>query len=1018
MRNLSRFVGGAVAAVAVAVGGPVLLVALSRALLGGPTPFSGMASPGAWTWSQVADMLTSALAQDVVLTTLARAALVVAWAALACVVVSIVIEVGHLARTGHVAPTVKGLGWSQAVGRRIAAGLLAVSTLLPTNASSAATLPVRVAPAVIVELAVVPDRAASSTPDTADAQQWTTYTVQRGDSVYGIANRISPNDRARARDIARAIIDRNLGRMMGDGTRFTTPGYIETGWVLDVPHNPSTPRLPVVPAEPAVQPDRGSTTVVVERNDSYWSIAEDHLETTLGRDPSDSEVLDATRALMDLNAPLLGDRTPRSLIHPGEVLVVEAAVPQIEQPAVVTSTVTGPTATALPPPTTAPTSPLPSPPATAAEVAPASLPAPVTPPAPTTSVSAPPTPDVPVDSPARDVWRNVVLGGLLATGLGIVLHRSRARRLANRGPGERLVAPSPIVAATAEAIRRATPGDRIAALATALDRLRPDLGDRLVDAQIRAVELGDDEIELLWRDGIEQPSAGWSTVNGGHSWTAPYPAESAFPERALAPALVGLGRRNGNELLADLETIGSLSVVGPDDLVLGFVSQLALTLTTSPLSEVADVLIVGGAVDAGSVGGARRVDLDTALRWVRARAAENQAWLAAAGSGGPLGARARLDDELHEPTVVIVHGQDPDDLAELVGLTAPASGLVLVVAGEQPGTEERIVIGGTGAATWLPHGIEFEPSILTAPCVDAITETLAEPGTADVDDRASRPADHAACCVAGAASATAVRPPVRMPQFDVIVNVLGEVTVTGAGEALTPAERELLALLAIERPSGPINLDRLTTLLSPDEWATTNPRSVQQRLSVVRTKLGTGRGDEPLVPAGVTGRGSPGLYTVSDRVGTDVELIEAAYRVSLELSTHEAIDLLVEQLPLLRGVPFTARAGYGWAHDHRYVDRAAAACSDLVCRLLDLAADVAEVVAVNDAVDRNAAVQPSELAEVPVRTRQAELALRTKQPDSLASVLAYVTRIADQPDLVDLLPEVLRRAARASLDRP
>ena len=59
-----------------------------------------------------------------------------------------------------------------------------------------------------------------------------TYTVQAGDSVYQIAQRLAGADRGQTVAVAEQILDLNLGTVMNDGQRFTNAAYIEPGWVL------------------------------------------------------------------------------------------------------------------------------------------------------------------------------------------------------------------------------------------------------------------------------------------------------------------------------------------------------------------------------------------------------------------------------------------------------------------------------------------------------------------------------------------------------------------------------------------------------------------------------------------------------------------------------------------------------------------------------------------------------------------------------------------------------------------
>ena len=92
--------------------------------------------------------------------------------------------------------------------------------------------------------------------------------VRAGDSIYGIAERLVGPDRGAIVEYAERLLELNLDNEMPDGRRFTNAALIDVGWVLE---------LPSTPGEADRSVDQ-SAVHVVERGESLWSIAEDHLD--------------------------------------------------------------------------------------------------------------------------------------------------------------------------------------------------------------------------------------------------------------------------------------------------------------------------------------------------------------------------------------------------------------------------------------------------------------------------------------------------------------------------------------------------------------------------------------------------------------------------------------------------------------------------------------------------------------------------------------------------------------------
>jgi hypothetical protein len=207
----------------------------------------------------------------------------------------------------------------------------------------------------------------------------------------------------------------------------------------------------------------------------------------------------------------------------------------------------------------------------------------------------------------------------------------------------------------------------------------------------------------------------------------------------------------------------------------------------------------------------------------------------------------------------------------------------------------------------------------------------------------------------------------------VLVRVIGEVDVQGCNEHLTDAEIELLALLASLRPDGPINIDRLATLLAHDEWKTPKIRSIQARISHLRGKLGTASDGTPLLPDSRAATGNAGRYLLSPRVITDIDLLDRAYQHSQTLPSSEAIQVLTDALNMVRGKPYTARAGYTWAYDEHATTRAEQAIGDVASRLIELHAETGNTKAAHAAADRASKAFDDPAGELPFRRIEREI---------------------------------------------
>jgi LysM domain len=974
-RNLAHGLTALALLTALVIGVPALLMRLGRALLDSANPFHGATPPWRWHTTDIGRVFGRALDSETILTTIARLGLALAWSALAVVLVSVVGEVHSLRRHGVPLPHRMGFGWSQAVARRLAAGLLALSTILPAHHATAAPLTTR----TVVTQTVTTSAPDVSVPVVETQSVWTSHTVGKGDSLYGIAARLAGGDPVRAREIAQQILDRNLGRIMNDGHTFTTPGIINTGWQLDTPS-------PI-----------GSDTYVVVDGDNYWDIARHHHDQAIA--PTDEDIAGETAALMDVNVEQLGGRSPASMLYPGDILTLpnHTQPPPVEPPArgATAVPVVAPTPTTLPPPATT------LPPVTTTTPLSTTL----TTQAPNTTATPQPTTKASdrsieqVDTAAPNPWRNLAIASLFATGISATIIRLRRRRLAQRKPGHRLTTATATVATTETVMRAEAKPDRINALHHLLAGLT---GHGKLDGKqplIRAVQHNDDGVELLWNEPQARPSKPWTTTDGGWSWRTPWPTNPPAGVRVapILPALVPLGKRpDGSELLLDLEAAGSLTIEGSPEHTSAFIRQLVLSLAASPLADNIDLMTVDlDMPGSGHLERIRTTTTETATEWLTARTTETAAALAKAKVPSTFAARllGRHHDEW-EPLIVATAttNDNAEPLAEAAG--SGSGTIVITTAPHVAG--ERIILHSTESAVWVGPNVTFTPSLLPIDAAQDLAELL---------DHAENAEEHLVLHDAAHAVERDDDGPINGAEFvdgyDVLVRVIGEVDVQGCNEHLTDAEIELLALLASLRPDGPINIDRLATLLAHDEWKTPKIRSIQARISHLRGKLGTASDGTPLLPDSRAATGNAGRYLLSPRVVTDIDLLDRAYQHAQTLPSSEAIQVLNDALNLVRGKPYTARAGYTWAYDEHAATRAEQAIGDVASSLIQLLAETGNTKAAHAAADRASKAFDNLTGELPFRRIEHD-ALSTDPSDGFGDRAAtYSARLAafiDQHD--------------------
>ncbi len=902
-------------------GVPVALVAVSRWRLGSGSPLAGMDPPWTWSrrglsrwWSSLGDGLDTS---DQLVDLFVRVGLVVAWSCLAVLAIVVVAELVYQARHGMPSPARRSLLGLGRLGRWIAAGLLAIVPLAGARAVTATGLHGPTVPVVQPRIGPVVQRAADAPPAPSGPS---THVVRRGESVWSIAEQYAP--RGEADEMASEITRLNLGRVMNDGHRFVTAALIEPGWELLLPEgvHPATPPPPapvvlVASAPPTPTPPGHLVTA----GESYWSIAEDHLDSQAGHEVSEREILNYVPTLMAFNVPRLGYDDP-AMLHPGDTVMfgdapAEAATADAPPPdsgsaARDTGIIAGPS---VAPATVSPDT-----------MAPTTMPPTTTPPTTVPPTTDPPVTLAPLSVPATAAQRDTVpafvppassdsapsmvpigLGGagLVAAGAIAVVESRRRARLRRAVVGERLAGPANQQAAgTEQRLRAAGDSERIARLDLALRAVAGDLADQ--QAQVRAALLADSgEVTLLLDVAATPVARFWRADTGRKAWIAPAGvaldvlAAEARRSAQPCPALAHLGTSIEGDLFVDLEAFGLIAVEQSPDLVRAIAASVAL----SPLAEPVQFVTVGldEVAELDPVRSAMCERLDDAVVLAAAHV-EHLAPLASNATTFRLRAR-RVATGSNEPVVVISRGQPVDaDLAgRLRALTTPAGrGVAVVVDGIVDGAAARIRPVDEGVWRLDPVGIEFTALHLSSADVDQIAEVIADAEPTLVVTSDETPA------VVEAADRAAPVP----GEWTFLVRILGPVSVEDDHGSTVAFERskalELVVWLTQHRQHSGRGQAR-AALWDVDVRDATFANVVSDARRSLARVAATPDGAEWV------GRGAGDRLPLHEQVVTDAEVLAGALSDPGGPRTPAAVDALHQALGLVRGMPF-AETAYLW----------------------------------------------------------------------------------------------------------
>lgn len=709
------------------------------------------------------------------------------------------------------------------------------------------------------------------------------YHVQRGDTLWDLAERFLG-----AGVRWRELRDLNIGRPQHDGETLQPGEDVYPGWTLILPDTAHA--VAQTAATQTAQPS-AAPTVVVERGDTLWDLADEHLgdpfrwpyiyQRNRGKPQPDGRQL-----------------TDPDLIHPGWLL----HLPEVEihsdqsQPAPPAQTrAPGGPATAEPPPpdphtihVLEPLTPTPNPDAVPAVPSPGPLRADSSPPADPIADTAQggenalaPSPGVDETDISLQELAAITSAAALVAGLVLTLDRLRRARLRRRQPGYRIPLPDRTDTAVETRQRALADPDTVAFVDLALRQLAAGCDVNLPPVVV--VSYSSDDLAVHLATPHTEPPESWEAHDNGLTWVLPRPPDLANLTKCRGtpsrhPALVTLGTaRGGRPTLLNLAHVGTLHLNGSPQAVIQLLTAWALELATTPRADALEILTLG------------LVDLPADLERLQPLTSADEL-------------RARLEilgpAEVTSPstTVILVADLTPQLADAIRNAAEQRHDIVAAIAGppQSPNASSFHLEGETG---------RLQPENLTVRLLELSRDDLA--AVTRLLDQAKHDPDLPIPLPELPDEEPPATQPAKWPAVE--VRILGPVEIAGAESFKTNKTIELIVYLAMHRAG--VDTDTLLEALWPDQ----SPRAARlyTEASRARKALGTAHDSPPYLPDAELGR-----YRLSEQVALDYDQF-TAHAAAARGDPQQAEQHLRDALTLVRGVPLSLTATeYAWAHEH------------------------------------------------------------------------------------------------------
>ena len=742
------------------------------------------------------------------------------------------------------------------------------------------------------------------------------YVVKKNDSWWAVAER-TLGDGQRWKELRQS----NLGLRMPDGSVITEGSeLLRPGWELLVPEeHAGTPRG---------VPNGALDEVEVRPGDNLWVMAERHLQDSTGGAANEDEIRSHWETVIELNRDCFADPTNPSRIYAGQQIRMPSAGGAPAAPVETPPSVPGPAALPAPPDSVPMT--MTAPTRTVSTPVPNGMP-------PSTRAPAPPPKSTPAGSASSDRRTAIpaeVLGAAstaLAVGLAAAVGRRRRRRQLQLPAGVQPPTPPPSLDDLRTAIVLDGDTDQFARLNRALRDIASALGKRRTSARPRLIEVTDRRIEVLFSKAVRSAPAPWRAEASGLSWELQgEPIDRDDDGIAPNPALVSIGRPDsGSELYLDLEAEGVVSLVGAADAVADVARSWILELATSPMASGTSVLVVGDSLVPATETSDRVSNVASwdeaetnALPWCEQSAAILKANRWATPVTGRL-RTARADDLA--PLVVFAEGVPAARLMTLAAaILDQQASVVLVAVGSEVEGALRMEVADGGLA--IPSlGLTCEAQAIPLAVAEQVDELLEDasrmPTQLSLLPEPPRPP---------ALALGSVIDEYGDPPFEILVRLLGDISVVGAARSLKPKQVAVLAYIALH---APVAADRVEDAVWVTPTASRRKR-LANTVSETRNILGAGN-----LPIAVDGR-----YRVGPGVVTDLDLFDRRLEQASQQDELSAAATIRGALELVEGPVFTYRnvdrMSYVWVDVDNWIStwelRVTDAAEDLAQRYLEL----------------------------------------------------------------------------------